>query len=122
ELLRLTGLADEGDFAAQMDRSRWPELKARLAEVFRTKTRDEWCEIMEGTDVCFAPVLSISEAPTHPHNVERGTFVEVAGITQPAPAPRFSRTAPEIQRPPAHAGQHTDDILAAVGYDGDRIA
>jgi alpha-methylacyl-CoA racemase len=122
ELLRLTGLADEGDFAAQMDRSRWPELKARLAEVFRTKTRDEWCEIMEGTDVCFAPVLSISEAPTHPHNVERGTFVEVAGITQPAPAPRFSRTAPEIQRPPAHAGQHTDEILAAVGYDGDRIA
>jgi alpha-methylacyl-CoA racemase len=85
-------------------------LKERLAEVFRTKTRDEWCEIMEGTDVCFAPVLSMDEAPAHPHNVS-GTFVEVAGVVQPAPAPRFSRTAPEIQRPPAHAGQHTDEVL-----------
>ncbi len=122
ELLRLTGLTDDADFAAQMERSRWPELTERLAEVFRTKTRDEWCEIMEGTDVCFAPVLSISEAPTHPHNVERGTFVEVAGITQPAPAPRFSRTTAEIQRPPAHAGQHTDEILAEAGVDADRIA
>jgi alpha-methylacyl-CoA racemase len=100
ELLRLTGLNDEADFAAQMDRVRWPDLKVRLAEVFRTKTRDEWCEIMEGTDVCFAPVLSISEAPQHPHNVERSTFVELAGVVQPAPAPRFSRTEAEIQRPP----------------------
>jgi alpha-methylacyl-CoA racemase len=122
ELLRLTGLGDDGDFAAQMDRSRWPELKERLAEVFRTKSRDEWCQIMEGTDVCFAPVLSISEAPQHPHNVERQTFVELAGITQPAPAPRFSRTAAEIQRPPAHAGQHTDEILAEAGLDAGRIA
>ena len=122
ELLRLTGLADESDFAAQMDRSRWPELKGRLAEVFRTKTRDEWCQIMEGTDVCFAPVLSITEAPGHPHNVERQTFVEVAGVTQPAPAPRFSRTSAEIQRPPSHAGQHTDEILAEAGVDPDRIA
>jgi alpha-methylacyl-CoA racemase len=122
ELLRLTELVDDGDFAAQMDRSRWPELKERLAGVFRTKTRDEWCQIMEGTDVCFAPVLSISEAPGHPHNVERGTFVEVAGITQPAPAPRFSRTQAEIQRPPSHAGQHTDEILTEAGIDAARIA
>jgi alpha-methylacyl-CoA racemase len=122
ELLRLTDLGDDGDFAAQMDRSRWPELKERIAEVFRTKSRDEWCQIMEGTDVCFAPVLSMSEAPKHPHNVERGTFVEVSGITQPAPAPRFSRTAAEIQRPPAHAGQHTDEILAEAGLDAPRIA
>lgn len=122
ELLRLTGLGDDGDFAAQMDRSRWPELKERLATVFRAKTRDEWCQIMEGTDVCFAPVLSISEAPHHPHNVERGTFVDVAGITQPAPAPRFSRTAAEVQRPPAHAGQHTDEILTEAGIDAERIA
>jgi alpha-methylacyl-CoA racemase len=122
ELLRLTGLNDEADFAAQMDRVRWPDLKVRLAEVFRTKTRDEWCEIMEGTDVCFAPVLSISEAPQHPHNVERSTFVELAGVVQPAPAPRFSRTEAEIQRPPAHAGQHTDEVLTAAGFDPDRIA
>ena len=122
ELLALTGLNDKADFAAQMDRSRWPELKERLAEVFRTKTRDEWCEIMEGTDVCFAPVLSLSEAPQHPHNVERKTFVEVAGVTQPAPAPRFSRTGAEIQRPPAHAGQHTDEIFAEAGFSADRIA
>ncbi|MGY6502230.1 MAG: CaiB/BaiF CoA transferase family protein [Acidimicrobiales bacterium] len=121
ELLRLTGLVDDADFAAQMDRSRWEDLKGRLAEVFRTKTRDEWCEIMEGTDVCFAPVLSITEAPQHPHNVERGTFVEVAGVTQPAPAPRFSRTDATIQRPPAHAGQHTDEVLADAGFDPERI-
>ncbi|MDZ7678196.1 MAG: CaiB/BaiF CoA-transferase family protein [Acidimicrobiales bacterium] len=122
ELLRLTGLTDEADFAAQMDRGRWPALKERLAEVFRTKTRDEWCEIMEGTDVCFAPVLSLSEAPQHPHNVERQTFVEIAGVTQPGPAPRFTRTEAEIQGPPAHAGQHTDEVLAAAGFDAARIA
>jgi alpha-methylacyl-CoA racemase len=122
QLLELTGLNDEAEFTAQMDRSRWPDLKARMGEVFRTKTRDEWCQIMEGTDVCFAPVLSIREAPSHPHNVERGTFVEVAGVTQPAPAPRFSRTEATIQRPPAHAGQHTDEILSEMGLDPDRIA
>jgi len=122
ELLRLTGLTDDEDFAAQMDRSRWPDLKERLQKVFLTRTRDEWCETMEGTDVCFAPVLSLTEAPHHPHNVERGTFIEVAGITQPAPAPRFSRTAAEVQRPPAHAGQHTDEILGELGYDVERVA
>ena len=100
----------------------WPDLKERLAGIFKTKTRDEWCEIMEGTDVCFAPVLTMSEAPQHPHNVARGTFIEVAGITQPAPAPRFSRTPGEIRRPPPHAGQHTDEVLAEVGYDAERIA
>jgi alpha-methylacyl-CoA racemase len=121
ELLRLTGLDGE-DLPWQHDRAQWPALKERMAAVFRTKTRDEWCELMEGTDVCFAPVLSIPEAIEHPHNVHRGTFVEVAGIPQPGPAPRFSRTAPEITAPPPHAGQHTDDVLAAAGFDADRIA
>jgi alpha-methylacyl-CoA racemase len=121
ELLRLTGLEGE-DLPWQHDRAQWPALKDRVAAVFKTKTRDEWCELMEGTDVCFAPVLSIPEAIEHPHNVHRGTFVEVAGIPQPGPAPRFSRTPPEITAPPPHAGQHTDDVLAAAGFDADRIA
>jgi len=121
ELLRLTGLEDEA-LPGQYDRAQWPALKERVAAVFRTKTRDEWCEIMEGTDVCFAPVLTIPEAVAHPHNVHRGTFVEVAGIPQPGPAPRFSRTEATIARPPAHAGQHTEEILAEAGLDADRIA
>ena len=121
ELLRLTGLEGE-DLPWQQDRTQWPALKERLAGIFRTRTRDEWCEIMEGTDVCFAPVLSIPEAVAHPHNVERGTFVEVAGLTQPGPAPRFSRTAPVVAGPPAHAGQHTDEVLAEAGFDAERIA
>jgi alpha-methylacyl-CoA racemase len=121
ELLRLTGLEDE-ELPWQHDRAQWPAMKERLAEVFRTRTRDEWCALMEGTDVCFAPVLPIPEAVEHPHNVVRGTFVEVAGITQPGPAPRFSRTAPAIASPPTHPGQHTDEVLAATGFDADRIA
>ncbi|HLM62732.1 MAG TPA: CaiB/BaiF CoA-transferase family protein [Acidimicrobiales bacterium] len=121
ELLRLTGLEGE-ELPWQHDRSQWPALKERFAVLFRTKTRDEWCEIMEGTDVCFAPVLTIPEATHHPHNVERGTFVEVAGITQPGPAPRFSRTPGAIGAPPPHAGQHTDDVLADAGFDAERIA
>ncbi|CAN5493882.1 CaiB/BaiF CoA-transferase family protein [soil metagenome] len=122
ELLRLTGLDDDDTLAWQHDKAQWPALKERLAGIFRQKTRDEWCDLMEGTDVCFAPVLSMHEAATHPHNVHRGTFVEVAGHTQPGPAPRFSRTPPEVSRPPAHAGQHTDEVLADWGFDPDRIA
>lgn len=128
QLLEHTGLAkvyeDKGEeLPHQMDKARWPELKGHLTEIFLTRTRDEWCSIMEGTDICFAPVLRMEEAARHPHNVERGTFVEVAGITQPAPAPRFGRTVAEIQRPPAHTGQHTDEILADwLGADPSRIA
>ena len=121
ELLRLTGLADDPDFAKPGDRTRWPALKQRLAAVFRTRTRDEWCELMEGTDVCFAPVLTLTEAPRHPHNVARDTFVDIAGIPQPAPAPRFSRTPPAIQRPPAHNGQHTDEVLGDWGFTSAEI-
>jgi alpha-methylacyl-CoA racemase len=122
ELLRLTGLSDDAEFAGQHNRANWPKLKERLAEVFKTKTRDEWTELMEGTDVCFAPVLSIKEAPKHPHMAARGTFTEVAGITQPAPAPRFSRTPGSIERPPSHAGQHTDEALGDWGFAADEIA
>ncbi len=118
ELLRLSGLKGE-ELPGQMDRGQWPALKERVAEVFRTKTRDEWCALMEGTDVCFAPVLSMAEAPDHPHNRRRETFVEVAGVRQPAPAPRFARTPGAIDRPPPHVGQHTDDTLAEWGFTAD---
>lgn len=118
-LLEKTGVSAE--FAVQMDRSKWPQLKEKLAAVFRTKTRAQWNEIMEGTDVCYAPVLRMSEAAQHPHNVARNTFVEVAGITQPAPAPRYSRTITNVPTPPAHAGEHTRAVLADWGFDADRI-
>jgi alpha-methylacyl-CoA racemase len=121
ELLSRTGLDGE-ELPWQQDRAAWPAMKERLGEIFRSKTRDEWCELMEGSDVCFAPVLSIPEAIEHPHNVHRGTFVEVAGITQPGPAPRFSRTPGQIRRPPAHAGQHTDEVLTEAGFEADRLA
>lgn len=122
ELLRHTGLADDPDFAKQNSRSRWPELKERIAALFATKTRDEWCEIMDATDVCFAPVLTLAEAPQHPHNVHRNVFTEVAGITQPSPSPRFSRTEAIIAGPPRHPGQDTDTVLADVGYDTDDVS
>ena len=120
ELLEKTGLAGQ-DMPRQMDREQWPALKAKLEEVFRTRSRDAWCEIMEGSDVCFAPVLSLAEAPDHPHMRARNTFVEVAGVRQPAPAPRFDRTPPEISRPPAHPGQHTDEALADWGFGAEEI-
>jgi alpha-methylacyl-CoA racemase len=121
ELLRLTGLEDE-ELPRQMEQSGWGPLAKRLTEIFKSKTRDEWCEIMEGTDVCFAPVLSMGEAYEHPHNLARGTFVEVAGQPQPGPAPRFSRTPAEISRPPCHAGEHTDEALAEWGFSAEDIA
>lgn len=118
EMLELTEVADDGGppMPLQGDKEAWPATRERLAAVFKQKTRDEWCEIMEGTDVCFAPVLDLSEAPMHPHNIARGTFVEMAGMTQPAPAPRFSRTPGSIRRPPPHPGQHTDEVLEEFGF------
>ena len=121
ELMRLTGLEGDAEFAQQMNKEMWPKLKDRLQQVFLGKTRAQWCELMEGTDVCFAPVLTMSEAALHPHNVERGTFIEVAGVRQPAPAPRFSRTVPQVISAPAHAGQHTREVLADWGIPADRI-
>ena len=128
QLLELTGL--EEDYASrgeslpnQNDKARWGEMKERLGAIFLTRTRDEWSAVMEGTDVCFAPVLTMQEATQHPHNVLRGTFTEVAGIVQPAPAPRFSRTGAEVQRPPAHVGQHTVEVLGEwLGMDDERIS
>ena len=96
-LLEKTGLAGDPDFAQQMNPAQWGPLKARMTALILTKTRDEWCAIMDDTDICFAPVLSLREAPKHPHNVARGTFVEDGGMVQPAPAPRFSATpAPPV--------------------------
>jgi alpha-methylacyl-CoA racemase len=115
ELLQLTGLDADPEFAQQMDRTKWPALKEKVKEVFLTKTRAEWCAIMEATDVCFAPVLTMSEAAEHPHNKERHTFVNAFGATQPAPAPRFSRTKPSLEQPPSHPGQHTREVLTAWG-------
>lgn len=120
ELIRLLELGDDAAFANQMDTSSWPDLKVRLGDRFKTRTRDEWCELMEMTDVCFAPVLTLTEAAEHPHNVERQTFVEANGKLQPAPAPRFSRTAPVIGSAPAFAGQHSREILDDWGISKDR--
>jgi alpha-methylacyl-CoA racemase len=115
ELLELSGLKKE-ELARQNDREAWPAMKQKVAAIFKTKTRDEWCKIMEGSDVCFAPVLSMTEAPKHPHNRHRGTFIEDDGVIQPGPAPRFSRTPSKIQRPPARPGEHTDEALRDWGF------
>ena len=121
DLLRLTGLTGEA-LPPQWDKARWGELRARFTEVFKQKTRDEWCRLMEGSDVCFAPVLSMAEAPAHPHNRARGTFVELEGVPQPGPAPRFSRTPGAIARPPATPGQHTEEALRDWGFSADDLA
>lgn len=120
ELLRLTGLEGE-ELPAQADIFRWPELRQRFAEVFKQRTREEWCAILEGTEACVAPVLSLSEAPQHPHMAARRTFVEVDGVTQPAPAPRFSRTPGAIQRPPEPPGASTGEVLADWGFSSEEI-
>jgi alpha-methylacyl-CoA racemase len=114
------GLADPA-FDVQMDRARWPELKEKLARVIATKSRDEWCTLMEGTDVCFAPVLEMDEAPAYPHNRERGTFLEVAGVVQPAPAPRFTLTPGAVQGPPPEIGAHNQSSLRDWGLPAARI-
>ncbi len=122
ELRRLTGLDADPAFDAQMDQAQWPALKTKLAALFATQPRDHWCRLMEMTDVCFAPVLSMAEAPMHPHNVARGTFGEVGGMVQPMPAPRYSATATAAPTPQPAPGADTEALLAELGYPADRIA
>ncbi len=119
-LLKHTGI-DDPDYQNQLDQTKWPAFKERLTEIFKSKTRDEWCKIMEGTDVCFAPVLSLDEAKDHPQNQTRNTFIEVEGVLQPAPAPRFSRTTPETPKPPPKVAAHTEAVLADFGFGADDI-
>jgi alpha-methylacyl-CoA racemase len=97
-------------------------MKEAFARVFKTRTRDEWVAAFEGTETCFSPVLSLAEAPLHPHQVARGNFVEVAGVVQPAPAPRFSRSKGAIQRQPPEVGEHSDEVLHEWGFASDEIA
>lgn len=119
-LVEKAGLSDP-QFKNQMNRAEWPELQGKLAAVIATKTRAQWCEIMEGTDICFAPVLSLDEAPKHPHNVARQAFVEIEGVTQPAPAPRFSATPGAVQSPPPSVGADTEAALTDWGFSNDEI-
>ncbi len=115
------GVADDTAFDAQHDRAAWPDLKTRLVAIFRRKTRDEWCAVMEGTDVCFAPVLSMREAPRHPHNVARETFVEIGGAVQPAPAPRYSGTVNDLPQQAPAAGADSAALLEALGYSDEKV-
>ena len=119
-LLEKTGLADAA-LPEQMDTDAWPVMKDRLSAIFRTRTCEEWCAIMEGSDVCFAPVLPVAEAPHHPHAVARDAYIDIEGVTQPAPAPRFSRTPPAARVAPRR-GEHTDEVLGEVGFGTDEIA
>jgi alpha-methylacyl-CoA racemase len=121
-LLEKCGLTGQGLERAQFDFAHWPQHKARFAELFRSRTRAEWCELLEGTDVCFAPVLSFAEAQQHPHNRARHAYVEVDGVTQPAPAPRFSVTPGAVRSPPAGIGTDTKVLLELAGYSEDEIA
>ena len=121
-LLEKTGLDQDPDLAKQMSRNDWPKLREKLAAVLATKTRDEWDEIMLGTDICYAPILNFDEAVAHPHNQARNTFVASADIVQAAPAPRFSRTEPELPEPPVAPGEHSEEVLASIGLDAAAIA
>lgn len=120
QLLALSGASDP-EFAKQWSQSRWPQLKDKFAALFATRTRDDWCALLEGTDACVAPVLDMAEAPLHPHNRARSSFIEIDGVTQPAPAPRFSRTVPEAGAAAATPGQHSATVLADWGWSLEAI-
>lgn len=119
ELLEKLGIKDE-DATARFDRSRWTLVKEKIATVIKTRTRDEWDAVLLGSDACYAPVLSLAEAPCHPHNIARGAFAEIDGVMQPAPAPRFGRTPPEIQGPPRVP--QTEAVLKDWGFSQKEIA
>jgi alpha-methylacyl-CoA racemase len=121
ELARRIGL-DERFVKRQYDRRAWPELREELTRIVRGKTRDEWCVLLEGSDACFAPVLTLAEAAEHPHARERAAFVDIGGVRQPAPAPRFSRSAPSIPTAAPEAGAHTEAVLAEAGFSAAEIA
>ena len=121
QLLELLGLSHDEEFLVQMEPRRWPRLKDRLTELFKTRTRDEWCGVLEGTDACFAPVISMAEAPTHAHNTARKAFVEVDGVVQPAPAPRYSAT-PTHQPTVMTSGERvTAELLGDIGYSATEV-
>jgi len=122
QLLDRCGVGNDPDFAQQFDATRWPSQKEKMAKLFMGRSRDEWREILEGTDACFAPVLSLGEAPRHPHNRARQTFVEVDDVTQPAPAPRFSRTPGAISGTPPANGEHTLSVLSGAGFSEQDIS
>ncbi len=115
QLMLLAELPSE-DFANQNDMAQWPVMEEKLAAIFKQKSQAQWCEIMEGSDVCFAPILTFMDAPEHPANVARKTYIEVDGLTQPAPAPRFSRTPSEVVHGAHETGQDTDRVLRAMGF------
>jgi len=104
-----------------MNKKNWPAAKAKLTALFKTRTRDEWCDALEGTDICFGPVLNLAEAAEHPHNVARENFVEIDGFVQPAPAPKFSETAANAGRV-GDVGAETDAVLSDLGYSGEKLA
>jgi alpha-methylacyl-CoA racemase len=120
ELLRGLGLADEA-LPSQNDQKGWEVLRERIAAAFKTRTRSQWCDVFEGTDACFAPVLDMAEAAAYPHNVARGLFVDLDGVRQPQPAPRFSRTPSSISRPPSQVGADADAVLTEWGFDPQQI-
>jgi alpha-methylacyl-CoA racemase len=120
-LLERAGITDP-DFANQHDTSRWPELKRKLADIFATRPRADWLALLDGVDVCVTPVLDLDELADHPHVQARGGFVEVAGVEQPAPTPRFSRTPGQVQGPPPRAGADAAAILEDWGLPPDAIA
>jgi len=120
-LLELCGI-DDPEFLKQNEKESWASLRQKLEELFATKPQAQWCELLEGTDVCFAPVLNLAEAPQHPHNKARASFVDFEGVTQPAPAPRFSRSQSSIQSAAAIAGEHSEEILKDWGFDDHTIA
>jgi alpha-methylacyl-CoA racemase len=120
ELLSRLGIEDL-DPAQQMNGEEWPKWKERFAALFKTKTRQEWCEVFDGSDACFAPVLSIEESREHPHAKARQSFISIGGLEQPAPAPRFSRSRPEVPRRPAGVGEHTAEVLSDWGVSESEI-